>query len=129
MTIITAKIRKSDGQLVRVHPDGHEEVLAKRPIRDMTETEIEAAAADDPDAKPMTEDELLIARRVPRAKTLRRALGLTQEAFAARYHIPLGTLRDWEQGRAVPDQPTRAYLKVIANDPEGVQRALESGPV
>ena len=50
---------------------------------------------------------------------------LTQEEFAARYHIPLGTLRDWEQGRAEPDQATRAYLTVIARDPEGVQRALQ----
>ena len=46
--------------------------------------------------------------RTPQAKIIRRALELTQEEFAARYHIPLGTLRDWEQGRAAPDQPTRA---------------------
>jgi putative transcriptional regulator len=52
-------------------------------------------------------------------------LGLTQGEFAARYHIPLGTLRDWEQGRTTPDQPTQAYLTVIARSPEGVQRALE----
>ena len=65
-------------------------------------------------------------RRVPRVKTLRRALRLTQEQFAARYQIPLGTLRDWEQARAEPDQPARAYLKAIAGDPEGVQRALHS---
>jgi putative transcriptional regulator len=51
-------------------------------------------------------------------------LDLTQEEFAARYHIPLGTLRDWEQGRAEPDQPTRAYLALIAHDPEYVNRAL-----
>jgi putative transcriptional regulator len=63
---------------------------------------------------------------VPRAKTLRRALGLTQEEFAARFHIPLGTLRDWEQGRSEPDQTARAYLRAIAGDPEGVQRALSS---
>jgi putative transcriptional regulator len=67
-------------------------------------------------------------RRVPRTKTLRRAIGLTQEEFAARYHIPLGTLRDWEQGRTEPDQPARAYLTVIARDPEGVLRALQGAP-
>jgi len=50
-------------------------------------------------------------RRVPRAKTLRRALGLTQEEFAARFQIPLGTLRDWEQGRAEPEAPgSRTHL-------------------
>jgi len=35
-------------------------------------------------------------------------------------------LRDWEQGRSAPDQPARAYLTVIAHDPEGVRRALLS---
>ena len=63
--------------------------------------------------------------RVPQIKTLRRALGLTQEEFAARYRIPIGTLRDWEQGRSEPDQPARAYLTVIARDPEGVRAALK----
>jgi putative transcriptional regulator len=68
-------------------------------------------------------------RRVPRARTLRRALGLTQEEFATRYQIPIGTLRDWEQGRTEPDRPARAYLKAIAGDPEAVQRALRSGVI
>ena len=89
---------------------------------------IAAAAAADPDARPMTPEELRKARRVPRVTTLRRALGLTQPEFAARYQIPLGTLRDWEQGRTEPDQPARAYLRVIARDPEGARAALaESG--
>ena len=57
-------------------------------------------------------------QRTPRVKIIRRALDLTQEEFATRYHIPLGTLRDWEQGRATPDQPARAYLKLIAHDPD-----------
>jgi putative transcriptional regulator len=78
----------------------------------------------DPDARPMTPDQIRTARRMPRTKILRRALAMTQEEFAARYHIPLGTLCDWEQGRCEPDQPARAYLTVIAHDPEGVTRAL-----
>jgi putative transcriptional regulator len=90
----------------------------------MTEAEIVAAAEADPDARPMTPERRRSARRVPRTKTLRRALDLTQEEFSARYHIPLGTLRDWEQGRCEPDQPARAYLTVIARDPDGVRRAL-----
>ena len=98
-------------------------------MRPMTEAEIHAAALADPDARPFTDEEFARARLVPRAKTLRRALGLTQEEFSARFQIPLGTLRDWEQGRAEPDQPARAYLKVIAGDAEAVQRALQSaGP-
>lgn len=92
----------------------------------MTPEEIEEAARADPDARPMAPEEMQKSRRVPRIKTLRRALGLTQEEFAARYRIPLGTLRDWEQGRSEPDHPARAYLTVIAHDPEGVRRALQT---
>ena len=122
---IIAKIR-SDGTPVEVLGDADERPFPDTPMRPMTEEEIEAAAAADPDARPMTADELLTARRIPRIKTLRRALNLTQQEFAERYHIPLGTLRDWEQGRTEPDQPARAYLTVIARDPEGVRRALHS---
>jgi putative transcriptional regulator len=128
MTDIIAKIRRSDGQLVRVHEDGREEVMETHPIRPMTEDEVMAAALSDPDAQPLTEAQLANMKRVPRAKTLRRALGLTQEEFATRYHIPVGTLRDWEQGRSEPDQPARAYLAVIAGDPEGVSRTLAAHP-
>ena len=38
-------------------------------------------------------------KQTPRVKIIRRSLDLTQEEFAERYHIPIGTLRDWEQGR------------------------------
>ncbi len=123
---IIARMRR-DGTLVEVLADGGERPFPDTPMRPMTEEEIEAAAWADPDARPFTPNELAKAKRVPRIKTLRRALRLTQEEFAARYRIPLGTLRDWEQGRSEPDQPARAYLTVIARDPEGVRRALQNG--
>jgi putative transcriptional regulator len=127
---IVAKVM-SDGTLVQVRPDGTIQPLPDRTdwarVDAMTEEEIHAAAMADPDARPMTPEEMAKARRVPRVKTLRRTLGLTQEEFAARYHIPLGTLRDWEQGRTEPDQPAQAYLKVIASNPDWVSRALASG--
>jgi putative transcriptional regulator len=113
---------------VRVHPDGREEDVEKQPIRPMTEAESHAAALADPDARPLTPDEMNRAKATPRAKVIRRALRLTQEEFAARFQIPIGTLRDWEQGRAEPDQPARAYLRVIAGDAGAVLRALEAGP-
>jgi putative transcriptional regulator len=94
----------------------------------MTDADIHAAAMKDPDARPLTDEEFARAKRVPRTKTMRRALGLTQEEFAARFHIPLGTLRDWEQGRAEPDQTAKAYLKAIAGDAQAVQRALAASP-
>src|SRR5882672_9875740 len=126
-TTTTARIRP-DGTVVEVLDDGSERPFPKKPMRPMTDAEIEAAATADPDARAMTPEERAKARRVPRVRTLRRALGLTQEEFATRFHIPLGTLRDWEQGRTEPDQPARAYLKVIASNPEGVSRALAAAP-
>ena len=91
----------------------------------MTEAQRHAAAINDPDAQPLTEEDLARMKRTPRAKIIRRALGLSQEDFAARYRIPIGTLRDWEQGRVEPDQAARAYLKVIAREPETVREALK----
>ena len=107
-TVTIAKMH-SDGTVVEVLDNGSERPVPPTPMRPMMEAEIEAAAKADPDARPMSEEEWRTARRVPRVKTIRRALGLTQEEFSARYHVPLGTLRDWEQGRTEPDQPARAY--------------------
>jgi putative transcriptional regulator len=94
----------------------------------MTPEAIERAALADRDARPLTVNDLKRMKRTPRAKIIRRALELTQAEFAARYHIPLGTLRDWEQGRTEPDQPARAYLTLIARDPDHVNRALNPEP-
>lgn len=93
--------------------------------RPKPEADVISAAEADPDNPPLTPQSLAAMTPVARVRTLRRALGLTQEAFALRYHIPLGTLRDWEQARSQPDQPARAYLAVIARDPEHVRKALE----
>src|SRR5215470_10270314 len=119
---------QSDGSMVRIKPDGTEEKITVPPVTPRSDEAVTEAALRDPDAQPLTDADLAHMKRVPRVKTLRRALGLTQEEFAARYHIPLGTLRDWEQGRCEPDQPARAYLKVIASDPDWVSRALDGTP-
>ena len=102
--------------------------ISGRTPRPMTEAAVERAARADPDAQPLTEADLKRMKRTPQTKIIRRALALTQQEFAARYHIPLGTLRDWEQGRATPDQPARAYLVLIARDPDRVGRMLNPKP-
>ncbi len=91
-----------------------------------TDAEIHAAALADPDAQPLTPERLAGMQQTPRLKIIRRALGLTQEEFSKRFQIPLGTLRDWEQGAAQPDQTARAYLRAIAGDAAAVQRALQA---
>ncbi|MDR3749859.1 MAG: helix-turn-helix domain-containing protein [Terracidiphilus sp.] len=95
----------------------------------ITDEQIHAAALADPDAQPIprgSDEELakLGLIHVVNVKKLRERLGLTQEAFAATYRIPVGTLRDWEQRRKNPDAPARAYLTVIARNPEAVAELL-----
>ena len=64
-------------------------------------------------------------RRVSRVKWLRQfRLGLTQAEFAEAFHIPITTLRDWEQHRSTPDAPARALLLAIERDPEVMRRLL-----
>lgn len=48
---------------------------------------------DDPDAQPLTDDDFARMKRTPQVKVMRRALGLSQEEFSAKFHVPLGTLR------------------------------------
>ena len=94
----------------------------------MTEEEIHAAALADPDAQPLTPEREARMKRTPQVKVIRRALDLSQEEFAQRFRIPLGTLRDWEQGRKEPDAAARAYLVVIARNPAAVSEALHPAP-
>jgi putative transcriptional regulator len=95
---------------------------------EMAEAQRHAAALSDPDAQPITPDNVRRMKRTPQVKVIRRALGLSQEEFAERFHIPLGTLRDWEQSRKEPDAAARAYLTVIARNPEAVSDALQPTP-
>lgn len=126
---ITVRRRKTDGKLVRVAADGGEEPLpCPGPLPHQDGATIEAAALLDPDNPPRTPERERKLKRVPQVKVMRRALGLTQEEFAAHFHIPPGTLRDWEQGKSEPDACARAYLKVIAQNPKAVTDALR-GPL
>ena len=93
----------------------------------MTDEDIARAVADDPDAAPLLTDEQLAEMRVVWPGDIaatRRRLGLSQTEFAAWFGISPGTLRNWEQGRRVPEGPARVLLRVIERDPEAVRRAI-----
>ena len=94
-------------------------------VRKMTDEEVEAAALSDPDAQPLTEEELAQGFRPGKLVAARKRLGLSQAAFAERFHVNLRTLQDWEQARRVPDQVARAYLRVIERNPDAVVAALQ----
>ena len=60
-------------------------------------------------------------------KSIRTGLGLTQAEFASRFGFSLGTLRNWERGHRRPEGAARAFLTVIARQPEAVMKALDTG--
>ena len=95
------------------------------------DAEIEAQIAGDPDTAPIfTADELARARRVTPppisedVKAIRRRLGLSQRQFALRFGFSVETIRNYEQGHRHPAGPARVLLRVIANEPDAVTRAL-----
>jgi len=100
-------------------------------VRAMSDAEVRAAALADPDAQPLTREQLARMRRpVARegqVRAVRQRLGMTQEQFAEAFRLPIGTVRDWEQGRSEPDAPARALLRVIEREPDAARRALDHG--
>jgi putative transcriptional regulator len=109
-----AIVRKSLKEIMALRPEVDEAKLAG-----VTEAEIRRMAiedGEDPDAPP--------GDFFPSAKTLRLQHDMTQEQFAAALHIPVKTLRNWEQRRVAPDPAARALLTVLAKNPEAVFKAL-----
>jgi len=100
-------------------------------LANVTDEEVEAHIAADPDVAPVfSDEELARARRVVPApspedvKAIRQRLGLSQEQFAARYGFSVETIRNYEQGHRRPTGPARTLLRVIAAEPDAVTRAL-----
>jgi len=114
---------------VQVLPDGSTRPLKdrtdKKRLSRMTEEEIEANACADADNPPLTDGELARFEPAPDTKEIRQRLHMTQRQFAATFRFSLGAVRDWEQGRKLPDPSTRTLLKVIAHRPDLVKEALE----
>ena len=61
---------------------------------------------------------------IPDVKAIRRSLRMSQQRFAAAYDIPLPTLKNWEQGRRLPDAPAAAYLFAIKRRPKEIREAV-----
>ncbi len=57
-------------------------------------------------------------------RAVRERLAVTQEEFALMIGVSVATLRNWEQGRRVPEGPAQALLRVAAANPEAVVAAL-----
>lgn len=95
----------------------------------MSDAEVRRAALADPDSVSPSKEQLSRMRRVSRVKALRESMGLTQREFAEAFHLPLTTLRDWEQRRSMPDAPARALLLAIERDPKKMRSLLAPASV
>ena len=57
-------------------------------------------------------------------KAIRAKVGMSQAVFARTFQLSLDTLKGWEQGKRSPDAAATNYLRIIAADPEYVQRLI-----
>lgn len=57
-------------------------------------------------------------------KAIRKAAHKTQKEFAEAYHLPVGTVRGWEQCARTPDAPARVLLTLIEREPEAMERII-----
>jgi len=56
--------------------------------------------------------------------TVRRRTGLSQAAFSRRIGVSPATLRNWEQGRRIPEGPARVLLALLDRNPRIVEETL-----
>ena len=75
------------------------------------------ADPDDPDDFDLTSEDVSRALLAREVRMARQASGLTQDTFARRHGVALGTLRDWEQARSTPPLYAVAFLRLAARDP------------
>lgn len=91
----------------------------------MTPDEIMSGALADPDAQPLTPEQLARMRPFPDPVRIRGQLhSMTQQRFARLFQISLGALRDWEQRVHSPDSAAIALLRIIERDPLAAALAL-----
>ena len=55
---------------------------------------------------------------------IRKATDLSQDAFARRIGVAVGTLRNWEQRRRRPEGPARVLLTLLQRNPRLVEETL-----
>jgi len=78
----------------------------------------------DPEDFNVTAEAMDRGQRARLIRKIRTDLGLSQAEFASRFHVPVGTLRDWEQARATAPDFAIAYVRVIGRYPDMVAKAV-----
>lgn len=99
--------------------------MKKEPIRkDDPKKVVLPADPSDLEDGDVTAEGLERGRRARLIRKTRTDLGLSQVEFASRFHVPVGTLRDWEQARATAPDFAVAYVRVIGQHPDIVAKAV-----
>ena len=123
---MTITVDRKNGATVQFMQDGSQRVLADKTDWVRLNALTDAAAEADLENPLLTDAELKQFRPVPNPKEIRKRLNMTQQQFSQQFELPLGTLRDWEQGTREPDSAAKSYLRVIAKNPQEVIKALHS---
>jgi len=87
----------------------------------LSDADIEALIAEDPDLAPATET----LQQLLDVRDIRRKLGLTPQQFARKLRISLATFRTWENGIGRTDPVMQALLRILDGAPETALRALD----
>lgn len=93
-------------------------------LKSVSDAEAEARALTDPDNPPLNAEQLKRMTLAREVRLIREKTGLSQPQFAARFHIGLARLRDFEQARSEPDFIVRVFLRVIHEDPAKADRLV-----
>jgi putative transcriptional regulator len=112
---VMAIVRRTMENIRRMKPR-----ISRAKIDATTEADVRAHMREDDQDEAMFSD---FAPVIP-PQLLRRRLGMTQEEFARALRIPLSTLRNWEQGRVLPDPAARSLLTIVAKNPKAALKAL-----
>jgi putative transcriptional regulator len=94
-------------------------------LKDVSDAEAESRALSDPDNPPLSEQQLKRMALAREVRLVREKTGLSQPQFAARFHIGLARLLDFEQARSEPDFIVRVFLRIIQEDPAKAYRLVK----
>ena len=87
----------------------------------MTDEEIEAAALSDPDAQPLTPEQLARAKRGPHPRIIRAKLGLTQEEAGRIIGGGRRAFQKYESGTTPPSEAAVGLIEILDRHPEELE--------
>jgi putative transcriptional regulator len=97
----------------------------RKRLNALSDAKVEALARSDSDNPPLTDGQLRRMALAREVRLVREKTGLSQPQFAARFHISLARLRDFEQARSEPDFIVRVFFRMILEDPGKADRLVK----